>query len=56
MVCVWVGFLKCEFAYVWILYCVVVCICVCVCLCVCNVWMCVCLDFVMSGCMYVCVL
>ena len=31
--------------------------CVCVCMCgFCNVWVCVCVRFVMCGCVYVCVL
>jgi len=45
-----VGFVIRDFVYVFF-YCVVVCMCG-----FCNVWLCVCLGFVMIGCVYVWVL
>jgi len=43
-----VGFVICVCLYVWVLYCVGVCKCG-----FCNVWLCVRVDFVMWGCVYV---
>jgi hypothetical protein len=41
-------FVLCGCVYVWVLYCVAVCMCW-----ICNVWVCVCVGFVIGGCVYV---